>query len=296
MKKRIIFSVIIMSLIATSCSMKKLTINSTGLFMEDVVQAFFEEGDLEFAEEAAPANLKLLDGLIKGSDYENDGLLLKGCKLYAMYAMGFIEDTETQRRKERAALKRASKFYEKAKDYGLKVLSRNPDFRNAVNKGPEEFTKVLQAFGKDDVPALFWAGFAWGSYINLNRNKTKAIANLPKAKALIDRVMELDDTYFYGLPHLFMIVYYSMPKMFGGDPEKAKAEYDRIKEISGDKFILAEFFMAKNYAVQVQDRKLFDEMLEIIEDADDDIIPEELFTAVAKAKAEVLNKKRKDLF
>jgi hypothetical protein len=280
----------------SACSIKKTVINSSALFMDDVMDSFFEEGDIKFAEDAIPANLKLLDGLIKGSQDENDGLLLKGCKLYAMYAMGFMEDSAIDKKTDKENLLRASAFYERAKNYGLAILKKNQDFKKASEGSVDDFIQVMPAFGKDDVETLFWAAFAWGEYINLNRNNVQAIADLPKVKVLIERVMELNDRYFYGLPHLFMIVYYSMPKMFGGDYDKAKKEYEAMQEISGGKFILADFFMARYYAVQVQDRKLFDELLAKVDAADNDIITEKLFTQVAKKKAAVLKLKVGDLF
>lgn len=296
MNKIKIFILFLLILSLTGCSIKKMTINATGTFMEDIVQAFFEEEDIDFAKQAIPANLKLLDGLIKGSNYENDDLLLKGCKLYGMYAMGFFEDMDTDRKLEKENLKKASNFYKKAKEYGMKILIKNNDFKNALDKDFSEFEKIMIAFNKKDLEALFWTAFAWGSYINLNKNSVEAVADLPKVKTMILRVLELDETYFYGLPHLFMIVYYSMPKMFGGDLEKAKQEFERIKQISGDKFILADFFTAKFYTVQKQDKKLFDELLSNIEKAQDDIIPEKLFTKIAKKKAEILKVKSGDAF
>jgi len=295
-KVRLLIAVLLCIFALSACSLKKTVINSSALFMDDVMDSFFEEGDIKFAEDAIPANLKLLDGLIRGSQDENDGLLLKGCKLYSMYAMGFMEDSSIDKKVDKANLLRASAFYERAKDYGLTILKKNADFKKAADGTVDDFTQVMPAFGKDDVETLFWAAFAWGEYINLNRNNVSVIADLPKVKVMMDRVVELNDGYFYGLPHLFMIVYYSMPKMFGGDYDKAKKEYDAMQGISGGKFILADFFMAKYYAVQVQDRKLFDELLAKVEAADDGIITEKLFTQVAKKKAAVLKLKAGDLF
>jgi len=295
-KKLFAAAIFISLVILQGCSMKVMVADSTGLIMDDIIASFLEERDLEFAEQSAPANLKLLDGLIKATNWGNDNLLIKGCKLYTMYAMGFLEDTETERRKEKKQLKRASKFYEKAKNYGLAVLDRNNDFKQARGKSLDEFKKVMPAFGKDDVESLMWAAFAWGQYINLNRHKVAAIAELPKARVMIERAIELDSEYFYGMSHIFMIVYYSMPKMFGGDPVKAKEEYETISKITGGKFILAEFFMAKYYAVQEQDKKFFEELLEKIDEAEEDVIPEYMLTLVAKKKAEILSKKAKNLF
>jgi hypothetical protein len=69
-----------------------------------------------------------------------------------------------------------------------------------------------------------------------------------------------------------------------------------VQGISGGKFVLADFFMARYYAVQVQDKKLFDELIAKIEAAEDNIIKEKLFTQVAKKKAAVLKVKAEDLF
>jgi hypothetical protein len=264
--------------------------------MDDVIDSFFTEDDLVFTNAAIPANLKLLDGLIRGSNYENQGLLIKGCKLYGMYALGFMEDASADASQDRDNMKRAKDFYGRAKDYGLKALSANPDFKRVEDGNLEDFRKVLDVFKKDDVEALFWTAFAWGSYINLNRTSVSDIADLPKVKAMIDRVIELDGSYFYGIPHLFLIVYYSMPRMFGGDPDIAQKEYARVKEISGGKFIMADFYMAKYYSVQAQDRDTFRRMLTNVNNADDNIIDEKLFTLVAKKKAAVLLQKENDLF
>jgi hypothetical protein len=295
-KKYMMLSFAAAMLLFTGCSLKMTVINSTALFMDDVVDEFMAEPDAVFAEEAAPANLKLLDGLIKGSKYENDSLLLKGCKLYGMYALAFLEDATTDEKQDRANLRRASVFYKRAEDYGMIVLKRNNDFKSASGGSYDDFVKVMPEFNKDDVEKLFWTAFAWGSYINLNRNSAADVADLPKVKAMIDRVIELEPDYFYGLPDLFLIVYYSMPKMFGGDTDKAKAAYDAVERISGGKFAMADFYMAKFYAVQTQDKALFEKMVGNIDSMPDDAIPEELFTSVAKKKAAVLLKKEGDLF
>ncbi len=285
-------------IVLSGCSLKKTVVNTTGLFMDDVANSFFQENDLDFAGEAIPANLKLLDGLIQASGYENEGLLLKGCKLYSMYAMGYLEDATMDMKKDRENTARAKNFYKRAKNYGMAVLEKNNDFKKMIEQGSdlESFQKMMIAFNKDDVETLFWTAFAWSSYINLSKDSPEDVADLPRAKALIDRVIELDDRYFYGIPHVFMIAYYSMPKMFGGDFDKARKEYEKEKEISGGKFILADFYMAKYYAVGQQDKKLFEDLIASIRATRDDIIPENLFTLMAKKKAEILEQKMKDYF
>ena len=188
----------------------------------------------------------------------------------------------------------ALEFYQKAKDYGLMVFKKKSDFKKALEGTTDDFIKIMPAFNENDVELLFWTAFAWGSYVNLNRTSPYAVADLPKVKIMMERVVELNDKYFYGLPHLFMIVYYSMPPMFGGNLERAKEEYDKTIQISGDKFVLADFYMAKYYAVQAQDKELFIKLLDKIENAPDDVIKEKLFTQVAKKKSAILREKTKE--
>jgi hypothetical protein len=113
MRKYILLVLLILSLGITGCSLKAIVVNSTGLLMEDVIAAFFEEEDVQFAKEAIPANLKLLEGLIRGSNYENEDLLIKGCKLYSMNAVAFYEDASAERKQDKKNLKRAKRFYKK---------------------------------------------------------------------------------------------------------------------------------------------------------------------------------------
>ena len=90
MLKKIIFLLSFVILIS-GCSINKLAINATGSIIECSMESLMEESDLVFAEEAAPGNLKLLEGLIK-SDPENERLLVSASFGFAAYAMAFLED------------------------------------------------------------------------------------------------------------------------------------------------------------------------------------------------------------
>ncbi|MEZ4286780.1 MAG: TRAP transporter TatT component family protein [Polyangiales bacterium] len=47
---------------------------------------------------------------------------------------------------------------------------------------------------KADAERLLWAGYAWGSYINMSKDDMAAVADLDFAKALFERSVELDPT------------------------------------------------------------------------------------------------------
>lgn len=262
---------------SAGCSLNRLAIKSTGSVLNHGVESLNEEQDLIIAEQAIAANLKLLEGLIKG-DSEDPTLLLLAAQGFTGYALGFVEDKDQQR---------ASVFYKRGRDYGLRILNKNRVFEKALAGNQEGFAKTLIRFKKEDVPALFWTANAWGSWINLNRNVPSAIADIWKVELMMKRVLELDEDYYYGGAHLFFLSYYGgRSKILGGDPDKAIEHFKRLIEISNGKFLMAYVFHAKYYAVQMQDVNLFNELLDKVLRTPSDILPEQrLVNEIAKAKA-----------
>jgi hypothetical protein len=292
--------VILPFLFSIGCSsfIKQTAIDSTGMVIEDALTSFFEEEDVDLAEAATPSNLKLIEGLIKGSP-NNPKLLLMGCRLYTSYAFGFIQEVYSAD-EERAAKnnKRAKAFHLRAKDYGFRVLEKNPDFKNTVNGSYDDFDKALKTFGKDQVEPLFWTAYAWANLIDLSKDDTDSIANLGKVESMMKRVMELDENYYNAGPHLFYMVYYgSRPPLLGGNPEKAAFHYNKAKEINQGKFLMEDVMYAMYYAVQVQDRELFEKLLKNVLDTPGSVLPRERLTnELAKRKAETLLSLADELF
>ena len=168
--------------------------------------ALYEESDLDLAEQAIASDLKLLEGLIK-SDPKNDKFLLLACQGFGSYALGFVEDTHPDR---------AQLFYLRGRDYGLKILNKNQDFNLAMNGSIDQLESALKKFNKKDVPTLFWTANNWASWINLNFTDPQALADLPKVQSIMQRVIDLDESYFYGGAHLFFGTIYAVrPPILG---------------------------------------------------------------------------------
>ncbi len=273
---------------ATGCSLERFTIRSTGAVLKYGVASLYEEQDLALAEQAIMADMKLLEGLILG-DPKNKNMLFLAAQGFTGYALGFVEDEDPER---------AKIFYARARDYGLRALSRKKAFRDSLNGNIDDLTKGLKALTKADVPVLFWTTNAWGSLINISRNSLSAIADMGKVEAMMQRVLELDENYYYGAPHMFFAVFYgSRSKMFGGDPDKAVAHFDKFVEISGDKFLLGHVLFAKFHAVQTQDVELYTSLLKKAIEAPGDILPEQrLVNEIARAKAVKLLKDKELYF
>ncbi len=275
-------------LLLTGCSTQKLVVHFTSGILVNGMAAINEESDLILAEQAIASDLKLLEALLR-SDPGNTKLLLMAAEGYTGYALGFVEDQSPQR---------ASRFYLRARDFAMTVLKKNRSFAAVSAGDPAKFTASLSSFKKKDVPALFWTANAWGSYINLNKTEVNALANLSKVEALMKRALQLDETFYYGGPHLFLgAILASRPAMLGGNPAKAKEHFQACFRINQNKYLLAKYLYAKTYAVQVQDRELFKNLLQEIIAASENLLPEQrLSNEIAKKKAKALLQQEEDLF
>jgi len=282
------FLSLVLLVLPSSCSLQTIAIRSTGGILDYGLEAINEESDLQLAEQSIASDLKLLEGLIKG-DPENNHLLLLASQGYSSYALGFAEDQSEER---------ARMFYLRGRDFGLRILKQNKNFNEALEKDIAELRSALNEFSKDDVPAMFWTASGWGNYINLSKTDPAALADLPKIDAMMHFVLEKDEAYFYGGPHLFLgTILASTPKMFGGNPEKAKEHFEKCLAINQGKFLMTYVYYAKTYAVQVQDRELFETLLRKVEAAPLDILPEQrLANAIAKKKAGQLLKNIDEYF
>lgn len=285
--KKILWLILAMTGIQ-SCSINTFVIRQTGAILDYGVIALYEETDLKLAEQALASDIKLLEGMIIG-DPENDHLLLLTTQALSGYALGFAEDEDRER---------AKVLYLRAKEYGLRVLRMDDDFANADSGTIEEFSGAVKELDEEYLPALFWTAFTWAGWINLSLDNPRALIELAKVQALMQRVKDIDETYFFGSAELFFGSVWGMkPRMLGGDPEKAKACFERNLEITEKKFLLTYIYYARFYAAKTLNEELFDELLAVVETTPADVLPGyQLLNMIAKKKANFLKQQKDELF
>jgi tetratricopeptide (TPR) repeat protein len=278
---------LLIATLLTGC-VQTIAIRTMGGIMEYGLETFNEESDLQLAEGALGSNLKLVEALIKG-DPENEKLLLMAAQGFNAYALAFAEDDSVER---------ARVFYLRGRDYAMRILTRNQRVKEALDKDLPSLQTALKTLSKDDVPAVFWTAFGWGSYINISRSDIGAMADLPKVLAMMEFVRDIDPQYYYGGPYLILgSIEGSVPRVLGGKPEKAKEYFERALAVNGGKFLLTYVYYAKTYAVQEQNQELFESLLTKVDEASPDILPAaRLSNAVAKKKAKLLRSRINDLF
>jgi hypothetical protein len=274
--------------LCAACSIDRAALRSTARILENSRATVHEEPDYQLAREASAAQLKLIESLL-ASDPDNRGLRLLAAEGFGGAAFLFLEDENPAR---------AKGFYRRGRDHALAALARDPGLKGLADMPLEPFEAAVKKAGKPVLPDLYWAAFNWAGLVNLSKDDASALADLPKAVALMRRVYELDPTYQFGGADLFFGVYYaSRPPLLGGDPQKAKTHFEWAHRITKGKFLMAHYLNARWYAVAVQDRELFKQLLEKVASEPAGALPlGRLTDEAAKRKAAALLEKIDDYF
>ena len=249
-----------------------------------------KESDLGVVETTLASNLKTLERLAKTG---NTGLIVKTARAHSSYG-GFLED-----RMEDARIagdietademhSQAVAHYVRSEEYAFKALAKSDKtFQQARSVDTEVFKKALQKLKKKQVEPLFWAAYAIGRGISLQKDDPMQVIDLARVELMMQRVLELDETFYFGGAHLFYAVYYGdRSPSIGGDPEKAKEHIDYVDKLNDGKFLMAKLYLALYYAYPKQDLQLYKQALQEVIDAPQDIYPgEEAATSLAKSRA-----------
>jgi hypothetical protein len=266
----------------------QLGLRASPSLFQNFASSTFEECDIELARASVPANLKLMEGLLK-NDPGNRGILSSLAMGFAGYALLFVEENEPGR---------ASELYLRARHYGLIALGARGRDLQENQTSPEKAKSVLDAVEQDDFEPLFWATISLTGWINLNLDKPSAIGQLGPAEQCLRRLVEIRPGYLCGLPHVLVgVILSSRPSLLGGKADEARAHFEMALQMGDRKLFLTQYYMARYYAVQVQDKKLFSSLLQEIARGN----PEELkdfclINRMTQQKAAALQKQADELF
>ena len=274
-----LFLLLLLPIFCNGCM--KMALTAMPDFVPNMTETFFEECDLALAEQSLPSELKLLEGLLKNAP-EDRQLLTALCMGFTGYAMLFVEEQDAPR---------ASHFYERARNYGLRALGLK-DFT------PEVLSERLKSVNSGDLKPLFWSTMAWNLWINLNLDKPAAMGQMHASQECLNKVLAMDPDYFHGAPSILMgSILAARPPMLGGDPAKAKEYFVKAISVSHGRFFLAQYNYARFYAVRVQDKQLFLSLIEEVEKAPADQMKETcLINTAVKKRMKVLKEEVDELF
>ena len=286
MPSRLGLALTIVTMLLASSGCGQYISNAKKSFAEDLSATILDHDDSETIQQAMPAYMVLVSSMIR-SDPDNTGLLMTGAKLYGAYSSVFVENKDRQRVLSSRAFEYASHA----------VCVTKPAVCDMRNNSYHQFEVSLKQFSKQDAAVLFSLGSAWAGLIQASSSDWNAVAELPRAEAVMQRVLQLDETTSNGDAHIYMGVMQSLlPESMGGKPELAKAHFEKAIKISKGVNLMARLMYAEKYARLVFDRQLHDRLLKEILDADIGKSANRLIDAVVQERARKLLANADDYF
>ena len=235
-----------------------------------------------------PANIELMEGMIINSPNNKD-LRNYAAQAYYGYAYGFVEDNNPQR---------AATFYRRGLNHALYNLQLSGLTQNILAGNLQTLQLKLNSLDEDEITALFWAASNWAKWIDHNRDKAEAIADLPKSVMIMQRAIEIDETFYMAGPHIFFGVYYgSRSPLLGGNHVLSKEHFEKARQLNNKQLLIVDLVEAEYLDRQKFDQTSFHQRLTKIINTQSSSNPDiALINNIAKRKAKLLLRKESEWF
>lgn len=254
MKK--VLSIVAFCLLSSGCSILLSSV-ATGL-SDNLAAAILNQDDPELVRAGAPSFLLMLDSFIEGSPGDPD-ILAAGATMYATYGAVFADDAI-----------RASRLTSRARRYALTAMCETykpschwPDATF------DEFVASLDGIGPRHADLLYTYGFASLAFLRAHSSDWNSLAELPQIEALFNHYLDISGDEVNGSVYTFMGILLTLrPPALGGEPERARAYFERaIAETNGND-LNAKVEFARGYAKLLYERELHDQLLNEVINAD----------------------------
>ncbi|MEZ4402483.1 MAG: TRAP transporter TatT component family protein [Kofleriaceae bacterium] len=302
------FGLLLAATLATAgCDMGQFTVNTTAKVLIRAQPSIKMESDYDLASRAIPGTLKTVEGfwVVDPGNPILRGILAEG---YIQYGIGFVEDEWEQAliRKDFEAAEaldaRATRMFLRGMNYALMTLGKK--WQDGLFGETEAVAKLVASASPGQRTALMWAAVGLGSMINHNKDNMELVAQAPTAKAMLLKVVELDEKHppkdpaLAALPHVALgMLYTASGAQTGGDATKAEQEFKKALDLTGGKYLLARVNYGRRVGVMTQNRQLFhDELVKVLQ-TDPAIWPEQrLANEIAHRRARRYLSQEKELF
>jgi predicted anti-sigma-YlaC factor YlaD len=236
------------------------------------------DDDIELVGAALPFGLKLTESLLAQSP-NHQGLLFTACRGFVLYAYAYVDypaqvaaDDDLER--AHALRARARRLYMRGYQYGIRALENSqPGLGAALLIDPATAVHTIRAaHAKQEIPLLYWTAASIGLAISVSPGDTALLARLPEVHALLDRAIELDDSWDDGALHEFKV---ALAGSTPGDRDVAliKGHFDRAVELSRGRSASAYLAYAEAVSVPQQNADEFRALIARALDVDADAEP-----------------------
>lgn len=261
---------------------------ATSSFADDLETAIRGYSDPETVASALPAYLLLLEARIE-SRPDDAGLRLTTARLTQTHASLFSEDRRSQR-SQRLTTRALAHARIGACETSERLCGlEGTDF--------DTFEERVESLERHNLDAVYVLATSWVSWIAAHADDFNALADLPRAEALLEWVVDRKPGHDDGAGWLYLGVLHSQrPPAAGGQPDRALANFERAREESQGRNGLVNVLMADSYARLLFDRELYVELLEEVLEMDADDPEYRLVNQVARQRAEAMLEETEEIF
>jgi predicted anti-sigma-YlaC factor YlaD len=261
------------------CSLKTYAINMVGDALSSGDSVYETDNDLELVGAALPFGLKLTESLLAQSP-DHRGLLLTACRGFTLYSYAYVGHAaevaaEDDLDRARSLRVRARRLYLRGFDYCMRAVERSyPGLKTAL---AGDAAAAVERFKKNqmarDLPFIYWSAASLGLAISVSKHDAVMLGRLPEVRALLDRALELDETWDGGALHEFKIV---LAAATPGAPDVAliRRHYARALELSAGKSSSVHLALAEAVSVPLQNGAEFRDLIQRALAVDPDASPE----------------------
>ena len=305
MKVRHFLAFLAIIALLSSCSIKKMAVNSMAKNMSgDAAAVFMEDNDPELVGDAFPVILKMMD-MMAATAPDNSAVRSSAGSMYVMYANVYLQGKGSmlpydQWEEQKELYDRAKKHYRRGYDYVMDSLElKHKGFKAAFAES--DYDTAFSGFKKEDAADLYWGGAAVLAGVSVDVLDPHFAADRDGAVKMLFKALELDPDFGNGMLDDIMMQYYaSMPEGMGGSMEKALYHYKHGVELSKDSLVSIHVSYASSVCTKNQSQEGYDEFTAVLEsvlERDVESVPENrLANIISQRKAAWLLENRDDYF
>lgn len=284
--------------LASACSVKKFAVRQVGDALSAGPSTFETDPDVDLVGDALPFSLKFVESLLEITP-RHRGLLVTAAKGFALYALAYVDTpgemlADQDYREGKRLRERAKRLYLRSLAFSMRALeAAYPGISEEFRDSP---SAAVGRVSKKHIDLLYWAGAALGLSISADPTDASMVVRLREVEAMLDRALELDETWDRGAFHEFRLSLESA-KPGGGAESVMEASYLRALQLSAGQRAGLFVAYAEARAIPNQDRELFEELLDKALAVDPDAHEQyRLLNHLAQRRALWLRAKIDDLF
>ena len=280
------------------CSLRTMAVNAVLPTLVNPA-VYLSEEDPELVRDSLPFLLKTIESIIE-ADPERQDVLLFANTGFVLYANAFLQADAAIAEWDDYDLalelnERARRMYLRARDYGLRNVE--VAYSGITARLQSEPEAAVAVFEPEDVESLYYLGGAWMLAISLGLDRPALVADMPAARALLDRALELDEDFERGALHSAFVTLESVGEALGGSYARAREHFARAVELSDGQDAGPYLALATGVSVAEENREEFRDLLETALAIDPDEASENrLLNLIAQKRARVLLDHIDDLF